>query len=1083
MKFLPQAISTLFGAALCAQSLTLEIERDLITGGHRLEIKGDPIPDSNLLLQFSPDAQTWFPIAGSQSLPWQFLDTDSLDRNRGLYRFTQNPLVPISSHSSWRNTVSLPDDPFRSDPVLTGFGQTEIRWIKFSILLDNAPTVYFQDGSEYQFHYNFANRRLDPFSGISPKDFNAASLYPPEQEVVLGALLFAPAHQEFAVEFVGQNAYPLAMLRYLYQLVDNVVERPHDWSGLYFPTFEQAESARENADYFQRNNIALGSIARWQNSDACYSSGWALGRLVFVPGAEIDEAFLNGTLLSTDILITDGVPAEIPYLAGLITTTPGTPNSHVALLTRSYGVPFVFLSGQADVDAALALDGQDVILRGASQYSGECHVDVFEAKDTSLTYHSAILDLKSTPPLELTPREDARALTMEVASAELSDIRYIGGKSANFGLLRRTIPLSSPPALAFTFDLWESYLAKSINGTSLENLITTRLAPYTYPPNIAALDADLKAIRDLMKDDADFSAIEKSAIISALQTSGFDPLKKLRFRSSTNVEDSDQFIGAGLYDSYSGCLQDDLDDDNEGPSHCDPSKENERGVFRAIRKVYASFYNLNAYLERLRRGLDEDQVGMAILVHHSFPDDTEVANGVITGSFQSAGKSSYLFSEIVTQLGANSVTNPSGNSIPELIESNCSKSISGTNCSNFLQQRSSLLPFGQFSLMTWQDDYRDLNLLALNVAQAYEIASGIARFNLEFEFKKLTDGTLIIKQVRKLPEPEASGTKDPALVNRPVTFEVFQGEAVDLFSNHNLKLRLDAETTSRFLASSDTTSFLTKSDWLHHNEGTIQQKSGNVPTWNRADFAIRDFFGHNFAVDSWLETDFKGGRTELELRFKMPTPSTLTFQPVRILSDFRTEFHATFTTPQTTRTFSDGFTTTTSQVVILTPSVTDQPLPPGSTLETRHHNFRSGTQVEVNFYWPPSPGGLTAGYTAPLQKWDVTTIRGLTTTPIELRGYFSQTYRPGHHNFTEEFLFEPRLEEGLSPVTLTELEALNIKQFYLEFGGSVPVFKAIGFANRVRNLDESEFPLLQEETPKITHRKKNPPSIPNEKLQ
>ncbi len=29
--------------------------------------------------------------------------------------------------------------------------------------------------------------------------------------------------------------------------------------------------------------------------------------------------------------------------------------------------------------------------------------------------------------------------------------------------------------------------------------------------------------------------------------------------------------------------------------------------------------------------------------------------------------------------------------------------------------------------------------------------------------------------------------------------------------------------------------------------------------------------------------------------------------------------------------------------------------------------------------------------------------------------------------FTEEFLFEPRLEEGISPAILTELEALDIK--------------------------------------------------------
>ena len=1054
MKIFSLFLSALSSVTLCAQSLTLEIKEEAVTGSKTLEITGTPAAGTNYHLQLSHDTQTWFPIAGTQTLPWQFVDSNSLDRTRGFYRATQNPLVPITSHSSWKNTVTLPEDPFRSAPVLTAFGQTEIRWIKFSILLDNAPTAYFQDGSKYQFHFNFANDRLDPFSGISFDDFNAASLYPPEQEVVLGALLFAPAHKEFAFEFVGQDSYPPEMLRYLYQLANAAVSRPDDWSGFYFPTFEQAESAREDAEYFQRNNIALGSIARWQNSDACYSSGWALGRLVFVPGAEIKEAFRTGALLSTDILITDGVPAEVPFVAGIISTAPGTPNSHVAILARSYGVPFVYLSDQADVAAALALDGQEVVLRGASQYPGECKVDVFEAKDVSPDYRSAILDFKSTPPFELTPRENLGAFTMDVASASLSDTRYIGGKAANFSLLRQAIPDISPAATAFTFDLWDSYLAQTIDGTSLENLIANRLSSHIWPPNISALDADLKAIRDLIKDNTDFSAGQKNSIIASLQSAGFDPFKKLRFRSSTNVEDSDQFIGAGLYDSYSGCLQDDLDGDDEGPSHCDSSKVNERGVFRALRKVYASFYNLNAYLERFRRGIDEEQVGMAVLVHHSFPDEIEAANGVITGRFQPSGNSVFLFSEIVTQLGANSVTNPDGNSIPELVESNCYKTKSVTNCSNFFQERSSLLPLGQFSIMDWQDDYSALNSKALDVARSYQTATGIDRFTLEFEFKKLTDRSFVIKQVRRVPEIESSGSKDPALVNRPVTFEVFQGERADLFSNHNLKLRLDSETASRMLDSTgSTTSFLTKSDWLHHSDGAIQKRTGAVPFWDNANFAVVDFFGKDYAVDSWIEPNFKSGSTDLEFRFQMPSVNELATQPIRILGDFRAELHATFAEPQLTWQFPAGFTTTTSQVVILVPSVTDQPLPPGSTKKTRTHEARSGSQVEINFFWPPGPTGPSAGYTAPLQKWDVTTITGLTTSPIELRGYFSQTYRPGHHNFTEEFLLEPRLEEGISSVILSELEALDIKQIYLQFGNINPIFQAIGFDDRVRDLN------------------------------
>ena len=114
------------------------------------------------------------------------------------------------------------------------------------------------------------------------------------------------------------------------------------------------------------------------------------------------------------------------------------------------------------------------------------------------------------------------------------------------------------------------------------------------------------------------------------------------------MEDSDQFSGAGLYGSWSGCLADDLDDDDVGPSLCDATKVKERGVFRAIRLVFSSFYNESATLERMRHGVDEHDVGMAVLVHHSFPDEIERANGVATLT-QTGGVRRML---LVTQLGA-----------------------------------------------------------------------------------------------------------------------------------------------------------------------------------------------------------------------------------------------------------------------------------------------------------------------------------------------------------------------------------------------------------------------------------------------
>ncbi|MCP4452553.1 MAG: hypothetical protein GY809_13920 [Planctomycetes bacterium] len=76
--------------------------------------------------------------------------------------------------------------------------------------------------------------------------------------------------------------------------------------------------------------------------------------------------------------------------------------------------------------------------------------------------------------------------------------------------------------------------------------------------------------------------------------------------------------------------------------------------------------NNNAFLERLRHQVDENKVGMSLLVHHAFPDELELANGVATldtrGLINEAGP---IILTLISQTGAVSVTNPEDESTPE----------------------------------------------------------------------------------------------------------------------------------------------------------------------------------------------------------------------------------------------------------------------------------------------------------------------------------------------------------------------------------------------------------------------------------
>jgi hypothetical protein len=92
-----------------------------------------------------------------------------------------------------------------------------------------------------------------------------------------------------------------------------------------------------------------------------------------------------------------------------------------------------------------------------------------------------------------------------------------------------------------------------------------------------------------------------------------------------------------------------------------------------------------------------------------------------------------------------------------------------------------------------------------------------------------------------------------------------------------------------------------------------------------------------------------------------------------------------------------------------------------------------GISITTEFYRPPPPKGDGSWEmsTAPIARWVQTTIEGYTTAPLILQGFYSQTYHAGHHNIKEHFLFEPRLEPGMSQASLDELATQDIRLIHM----------------------------------------------------
>ncbi|MDH4240528.1 MAG: hypothetical protein OEW48_13285 [Phycisphaerae bacterium] len=1111
----------------------------------------------------------------------------------------------------WKNQISFPDEPFR----VVGGSASEPDWVKFTIILSpyDANVVYYQDCREYTFHYHFATELLDPFIDMNTSEYDQITLYEDGQRAVLGAVIMPPtggyptppALPEYGIQFVRLDPYTREEIAEMFNIVKASVIAEPDVQAFYFPTYEQAATAEANREWFESQGIELGSTGRWAQGNACYSEGWALGELKFFAGNQIARAYLAGELLPSDILLTDGVPAEVPFVAGIITLSPSTPSSHVAILAKTYGVPFVHLALAEDANRAQQLVGHKIVLRGYSAFNGiEVRlIDVEGVLDEAEI--AEILALKAPPVLDITPMAHYGAYSASTEGLSPADIKYFGGKAANYGIIRNAIPNKSPVALAFSFDLWNEFLDQTIaprasviiesggyllfwadndedqgpthtnfkldkegeyvglydvdgatlidglsfgpqgeddsygrlpdgsdnwiifdNGTATPNQpnfgsiggptqglfinefmadndntiqdpdgsggypdwielynagpnsidlggmyltddandptkwmipfeissgtlreeINKRLSGHSYPPSdMAALSADLRTIGHIIKSTGitSFTPLQIINVESILLDSqyGFDVNKNLRFRSSTNVEDSNHFTAAGLYDSFSGCLADEFDGDDDGPCLCDPCELNERGVFRAIRKVFASFYNDNAYLERLRHDVNEAEVGMALLVHHSFTDDYELANGVATLERRGGTSRSIM---LVTQDGAVPVTNPLDGSIPE--EVSVYASSYGTYLT-FIRQ-SNLVPLGA-TVMDWQDDYIELCQLLVSAAVEFENITGKSKYLLDFEYKKVAPGGaaipaggLVVKQVREIPLPDSTERITPFLINEPVEFCSYQGECSDIFANHRLKSRWLFETRNIWLAKENLADcFYTSLGLEYLADNRILSITGEVPQLPKA---YHNFNGTDRTDDGWLMHHLANPRgCELHTEY-IPTEVKVDENPILTLRDIEwLTLGVEYNEPVLTWEYT-GPTTTTSDLICLLPCLEPQA---GDLLQHRSFAEPKGISISTTFYWPPDPG-MAAGYTAPLSRWVETVIEGYTSEPIILHGWYSQTYRPEHHNFAEHFMFEPRLEPGISQQILDELRAKDIRliHFYYNFGSGW--FRTYGFDDK-----------------------------------
>ncbi len=358
--------------------------------------------------------------------------------------------------------------------------------------------------------------------------------------------------------------------------------------------------------------------------------------------------------------------------------------------------------------------------------------------------------------------------------------------------------------------------------------------------------------------------------------------------------------------------------------------------------------------------------------------------------------------------------------------------------------------------MTWPKDYADLADLLVRVRDAFSTITGKAACILDLEYKKmapggaaLPSGGLVVKQVREIPTSDRMQT--PFLINEPMEFEVFTGEveifeATDVFADHRLKSRWKLQTRNVILDSNALAESLYANVQIEYLDGdrigTIAQEMALLPCAEHG-------FDDKGTIDSWRLLDLENARTYHLRTTNIPTAVPPAQRPVFTLADFGTQgYQIPFKCLMVNVEYDQKVISWVSENSLGGPAgrldVTKQSrvylwphVPPSDDDVPQERTFSAnGVSIKISFYYPPLPQGLVnwgflGGNTGPLKRWNHTTIEGLTAEPIVLRGYYSQTFRPEHHNLVEHFLFEPRLEPGISDAVLTELNTMDVRFIHL----------------------------------------------------
>ena len=355
-----------------------------------------------------------------------------------------------------------------------------------------------------------------------------------------------------------------------------------------------------------------------------YTEGVGYGTVRLLPIADLADATAAASFGYQDILVLDEAPFDVErVVSGTVTGSRQGALSHVNVRSAARGTPNCYLEDPFDALAAwegalvrfeCAEDGWSIA--AATTAEAEAFWQALRPDPVTIT----AADLSATVPLPLLDVPTATRAERDTAMA-----RY-GAKGTNLATLYQRIdPDVQVEGLVLPFSWYTTFVEGNsweVDGETLtfQQTLDAWLVDPTFLTDGEVRAARLTALREAM-GTAPVAPEQIATLEEAIRGTWGNDTTMVRLRSSSNAEDGVVFSGAGLYDSVSACVADEEDADTDGPSLCDPDKNNERTLSDALRGVWASLWKGGAYEEREWYGIDQRLVAMAVLVNTQSEDE------------------------------------------------------------------------------------------------------------------------------------------------------------------------------------------------------------------------------------------------------------------------------------------------------------------------------------------------------------------------------------------------------------------------------------------------------------------------------